>query len=91
MDTRGTVGLLAACAAAFAATAGTSDGTLLRMGPMGVAPTVDGRISPEEARASSTHYGAVSTATGLLTKRYALFQFGYTSDGFYFATRTSLP
>ena len=91
MDTRGTVGLLAACAAAFAATAGTSDGTLLRMGPMGVAPTVDGRISPEEARASSTHYGAVSTATGLLTKRYAAFQFGYTSEGFYFATRTSLP
>ena len=45
----------------------------------------------EEARASSTHYGAVSTTTGLLTKRYASFQFGYTSEGFYFAARTSLP
>ena len=92
MNTRGTVGPLtiAAFAATFAA-AGASDGTLLRMGPMGVAPAVDGRISSEEARASSAHYGAISKTTGLLTKRYAAFQFGYTSEGFYFASRTSLP
>lgn len=68
-----------------------SEGSLLRMGPMCIAPVIDGSISSDEARASSAQYGAISATTGLMSKRYAAFQFGYTDKGFYFASRTSLP
>ena len=68
-----------------------SDASLLRMCAMDVAPVIDGRISPEEARASSAQYGAVSDSTGLMTRRYVAFQFGHAKDGFYFASRTSVP
>ena len=81
------------CGAALSADGAptVSDASLLRMCAMDVAPVIDGRISPEEARASSAQYGAVSDSTGLMTRRYVAFQFGHAKDGFYFASRTSVP
>ena len=68
-----------------------SERTLVRMAPMGVAPVADGRISKEEMRGAFSSYGAISGETGLMAVRYAVFYFGYTEKGFYFAVRSATP
>lgn len=73
------------------AAAALSEATFLRLAPMNVEPTLDNEISSDEERAASAQYGAISDETGIMTKRYAAFYLGWTKDGLYFATRTSVP
>ena len=73
------------------AVAALSEATFLRLAPMNVEPALDNEIAAAEARAASVQYGAVSDETEIMTKRYAVFCLGWTRDGLYFATRTSVP
>ena len=68
-----------------------SDSTFVRIAPMGAEPVVDNVITPEEEGGASTHYSGISSETGLMAVRYAVFHLGWTEKGLYFATRTGVP
>lgn len=71
--------------------AAVSTATLLRMGQMAVEPKIDNDITLAEANAASGWYGPISTETGLMCCRYGVAYVGWTKQGIYFATRTSIP
>ena len=79
------------CAQAGASSSPLSDATMLRLGPMTVAPIADDVISAEEMAHSSKQYGLVSTSTRLMATRYNMAYVGWTEDGLYAAFRTSTP
>ena len=71
--------------------AALSEATLLTIGQMGQAPKIDNEITVAEECAANVQYGAISDESGLMTRRYAVFHFGFCEKGVYFATRTSVP
>lgn len=86
-----TCAVVGVCAPACASASPLSDATMLRLGPMTVAPIADDVISAEEMAHSSKQYGLVSTSTRLMATRYNMAYVGWTEDGLYAAFRTSTP
>ena len=87
-----TVAVASAILAAMTAGASvTSEATLLRCGPMGREPTVDGVISEDEMARASACYGLVSAETRIMAVRVNAMHFGWTEKGVYLAVRSSRP